>query len=233
MLALVIIEGIVLLLLLVLVAGLLRSHAEILRRLHELGAGESHDHSSTVAFRPRTHRATDPVPVAAITGATVRGTEATIALTGTRGLTLLAFLSSGCASCRTFWERFGAGVDLPADTRLVIVTKGTEAESVAAIDGLAPPQYTTVMSTDSWDAFRVPMTPHFVLVDGTDGRVIGEGSAGTWDSVTDLVLRSTGDAEHLRRSTTERLRDTDVELARADILPGDPSLYHKPTDGPA
>jgi hypothetical protein len=40
MLTLVILEGIVILLLAVLVAGLLRSHAEILRTLDRLGAGD-------------------------------------------------------------------------------------------------------------------------------------------------------------------------------------------------
>ena len=39
MLTLVILEGLVIAVLGVLVVGLLRSHAEILRRLHELGAG--------------------------------------------------------------------------------------------------------------------------------------------------------------------------------------------------
>ena len=38
--AVVVVEGLVIILLLVLVAGLLRSHGEILRRLHSLGAGE-------------------------------------------------------------------------------------------------------------------------------------------------------------------------------------------------
>ena len=42
---LVAIESVVIVLLAILVVGLLRSHAEILRRLHELGAGIDHDSS--------------------------------------------------------------------------------------------------------------------------------------------------------------------------------------------
>ena len=55
MAVLVAVETVVLVLLAVLVAGLLRSHAEILRRLHTLGAGFETDVSDAapVALRPR------------------------------------------------------------------------------------------------------------------------------------------------------------------------------------
>ena len=43
MTALVVLEGVVILLLLILVAGLLKSHAEILRQLHRLGASTESD----------------------------------------------------------------------------------------------------------------------------------------------------------------------------------------------
>ena len=48
MTVLVVIEGVVILLLLILMAGLLRSHAEILRQLHRLGAGDRTDGSGAV-----------------------------------------------------------------------------------------------------------------------------------------------------------------------------------------
>lgn len=228
MLPLVIVEGVVIVLLSVLVAGLLRSHAEILRRLHALGAGDQTP-ASPVPLTAKPRRQSQMAPVTSISGPTPDQTNATISLAGGRGATLLAFLSSGCASCRTFWDAFGEGIELPGDqTRLVIVTKGPESESPATIARLAPKTYTTIMSTESWDAFKVPMTPHFVLVDGADGRVLGEGAAGTWEHVTDLLLRSIDDSRALRRTTAERLRDTDEELARADIHPGDPSLYRNP-----
>jgi hypothetical protein len=53
MTVLVVLEGFVILVLAVLVVGLLRSHAEILRSLHDLGAGEggSHDTQDTPRVR--------------------------------------------------------------------------------------------------------------------------------------------------------------------------------------
>ncbi len=53
MLALVIVSTFVVLLLGILVAGLLRSHADILRSLHELGVGVGDPTESAAATRPR------------------------------------------------------------------------------------------------------------------------------------------------------------------------------------
>ncbi len=72
----VVVEGLVILILAVLVVGLLRSHAEILRRLHELGAGvydedddtvggDAHDHTgirSSVALTANPSFGTQPGP---------------------------------------------------------------------------------------------------------------------------------------------------------------------------
>ena len=56
-------------------------------------------------------------------------------------LTLLAFLSSGCATCAGFWEAFRTPTSsgLPAGTRLVVVTKGPDMEIPAEVAALAPP----------------------------------------------------------------------------------------------
>ena len=54
------VEGVVIAVLALLVVGLLRSHAEILKRLHELGAGLDPD---AALLRPR-RRPTDPDPAA-------------------------------------------------------------------------------------------------------------------------------------------------------------------------
>lgn len=232
MLPLVIIEGIVILLLAVLVAGLLRSHAEILRTLDALGAGESRGNAPLVPVRRGI--AGQPVPLAQLTGATPSGGTVSVALSGQRGYVLLAFLSTGCLPCRTFWESLGRP-DLPSsDIRPVIVTKGSEGESPAEVGRMAPATVTTLMSTDAWDAFRVPGTPFFQLIDAGRGVSVGEGSAASWPQVMDLMRRALADSpgrSDLRRTTRERLRDSGEELRQAGILPGDRSLLDNPLPG--
>lgn len=231
MTALVVIEGIVILLLLVLVAGLLRSHADILRRLEALGAGEdaqiSHTRAASVTSTPMR---TEPASLSSISGPTPLGDTASVALTDSRGYVLLSFLSSGCSTCQTFWKSFRNGMDLPkADIRPVIVTQGPESESPSEIRSRAPLDITTIMSNEAWDAFRVPGTPYFQLVDVERGLVIGEGSAGTWPRLMDLIERSTGDATFnpIKLGTKQRQEDSDQALRDAGIAPGDPSMYRR------
>jgi hypothetical protein len=229
-LTLVIIEGIVILLLTILVAGLLRSHAEILRTLDALGGGESPGNLPLVPVRGG--KSGQPVPLAQITGTTPAGGAATVALSGQRGYVLLAFLSTGCLSCRTFWESLDRP-ELPSpDIRPVIVTKGSEGESPAEVGRMAPGSVTTLMSTETWDAFRVPGTPFFQLIDAARGVSVGEGSAGNWPQVVDLMRRALADSPRhrgeLRRTTRQRLRDSGEELRQAGIFPGDQSLFENP-----
>ena len=248
MLALVVLEGIVLAALAVLVVGLLRSHAEILRRLHDLGAGDDgHDGrggrvpigggSTPVAIRtqpgvPEPHSIggafVDAVDIAGITPA---GDAAVVGVSGGERTTLLAFLSSGCLTCADIWSALrdpGSIARLDRAARLVIVTKGTDGESPSAVSKLAPTWCTTVMSSAAWDQYEVPGSPYFVLAAG--GRVVGEGAAGTWDAVADLLGRAAADVgldpgDRLDRGFTQRLRDTDDELTAAGITPGHPSLW--------
>jgi len=218
--ALVVIEGIVILLLVVLVAGLLRSHAEILRQLDSLGAGE---HQGSFVAPPRRSRATSPAHTLA--GITPSGAATNVSLDGGRGHTLLAFLSSSCAACGEFWK--GAGRFALEGVRPVVVTKGVDAESPAEIGRLADPAIITLMSTEAWEAFRVPATPYFALIDNGTGRVVGEGSASDWARVADMARRALAD-DGLHRSTSQRKADVDEELAAAGFEPGDPRLYHRP-----
>jgi hypothetical protein len=220
------IQAVAIVLLGLLVVGLLRSHAEILRKLHELGAGLDPDAPASGV--------TNPVPVPA----TVRRTAATgfdlagttpadeavrIGVVGARQSTLLAFLSSGCLTCGGFWEAF-AGTDrlaVPGGARLVIVTKGPEAESGSRIRELAPAAVQVVMSTAAWEQYQVPHTPYFVYVDGPSGRILGEGSAQTWDQVRTLWSQALAD----ERGGEAR---ADRELLQAGIHPGHESLYPTP-----
>lgn len=227
MTALVVLEGVVILLLLILVAGLLKSHAEILRQLHRLGASNESDAPDR---RARTTGFAE-APISELTGVDISGATRTVTLEGGRHHTLLAFLTSGCASCLTFWETLGRGFDLPwTETRTVVVTKGPASESPGRLSELAAPQIPVILSDEMWDLFRVPMTPYFLLVDG-DAHIVGEGSATTPEQLVGLLRQSaadSGDPTHM--STRGRQEFTDAQLGRSGVEPGDPSLYEDPLE---
>jgi hypothetical protein len=227
MTAVLIIEGLAIILLAILVVGLLRSNADVLRALHELGAGEPGAGSS----RPRRqHAAPEREGVAPdVTGSTLSGSALHVGVSGTAHPTLLAFLSTGCSACMGLWDGLATGLGRIGsdDTRLVVVTKGPEAESESRLRDLAPAGVALVQSTEAWTEYEVPVSPYFVLVDGPSGSVIGEGSAGSWDQVGSLMSQALADAGTRRLGPIDNgeMR-ADAELRRAGILPGDPSLYH-------
>ena len=223
-------------LLTVLVVGLLRSHAEILKALHELGAGLQLDSptdpegpvTATVdgVTAPR-RSGSAPTPLT-LDGETLDGEVVSLPLVG-HGDTLVAFLSSGCTTCQDFWKAFRRGVtDVPGQARLVVVTRGPDEESVSALQQRAPDDLPVLMSSRTWDDFEIPGSPYFVYVDAT-GRLVGEGSAASWPQVATLLGQARADAASRRAATTRgggavrRDRD-DRALAAAGILPGDPSL---------
>ena len=234
-LALLIVEGVVVALLGLLVAGLLRSHAEILGRLHELGAGVEpapgqRPGGSATLERPASAqggaRASD------ILGTTPEGEAAAFGIVGAQHDTLLAFLSSGCLTCSGFWDAFAdAGtLQLPPRTRLLIVTKSAEAESISTIAGLAPRDVPVVMSTAAWESYEIPGAPYFILVEGPTGRVTGEGTASRWDQVQSLLAQATSDTAASRARSGSWADPDDPQRIDADLLdagvgPGHPSLY--------
>ncbi|MDH3426025.1 MAG: hypothetical protein OEM22_05060 [Acidimicrobiia bacterium] len=215
-----------------LVAGLLRSHAQILRQLHDLGAGlDGAEHKHEQLVMPTAQG--DSAVAIDIAGIKAASGPVSVSPAGSDRPTLLAFMSSGCSVCAAFWSDFAEGVTLPGTgTRLVIVTKGPEAESESSVAALAPAGVTTVMSSQAWDDYAVPMSPYFVLVDGESARVAGEGTARTWPQVAELMQKALADkqrqTDRLDRNSAQRVRDSDEELAAAGIHRGDPSL-HGPT----
>ena len=222
MTALVVALGVAVLLLSVLVAGLLRSHAEILKALHELGAGLELDREKgpvpvTIdgVRTPRTGSATTPD---ALTGQSLDGEAVAISLSsGTP--TLLAFLSSGCTTCQAFWDAFAEpDVQVPGGARLVVVSKSLDEESPSALAKRAPQQVPLLASSQAWESLQVPGSPYFVLVDGA-ARIVGEGSAATWPAVATLMGQADGDDRHGSREQRD-----DAALAAAGITVGDPSL---------
>jgi hypothetical protein len=258
MVALVLILTFVVLLLGVLVAGLLRSHADILKALHDLGAGvgdpaagesDGHDHRNgdgaypvPVPFTmgPQLPGERDSVSAPTIAGVTPGGDALAMAVSGHDTLTLIAFLSSGCATCAGFWEAFQSPGDLglPEGIRLLVVTKGPELEIPAEVQAKSHSRLPVIMSTEAWGDYEVPGSPFFVLVDGKAGRRIGEGVANHFSQVAELVRRAEVDVRAFGSGSRSRAfadgldgpaRESanDDELLAAGIHPGHQSLYPK------
>lgn len=230
-----------------LVAGLLRSHAVILRRLHEAGVPELDGGGALLPLasdddEPATPRPNDaPTGRAApdLTGTSADGDPMVVAVAGRRHDTSLLFLSADCATCEPFWEAVGDGrahrISTP-EHRLVVVARGGESDLVATI-AQRPADVPVLLSSEAWQDYQVPGSPYIVHVDGPSGRIRGEGTSASWDQLVDLASRG-------RSETTERFesgrarrrnrhsgrddrppRDSDGELEAVGILPGDPSLY--------
>ena len=238
---------VVVVLLAVLVAGLLRSHATILRRLHELGAGIDPDASpgdtlsgeavlaAPAAPRPPGIPATGPTGREAsdLVGTSVAGDPVAVRVRGVRHDTVLAFLSSGCTTCSGFWEAFEERVALPDDARLVVVTRDLAEESPALLADLAPDGVTVVCTSAAWGDHAVPGSPYVVHVDGASGRVRGEGTGGSWEHVARMLADATGDltyvggSRRVRRAAADlrREQDTDRALLDAGFVPGDERLW--------
>ncbi len=199
MTALVVALTVAVLLLAVLVAGLLRSHAEILKALHDLGAGLELDRTDAgpvpvTIEGVRTPRVSGAPAPGAISGTTLDGESVAVSLaSGTD--TLLAFLSSGCSTCQAFWEAFSApDVDVPGGARLLVLSKDLDEESGSALAARASATMPLLTSSQAWEDFGVPGSPYFVYVDG-GGRILGEGSAATWPAVATLMSQARADVE--------------------------------------
>jgi hypothetical protein len=232
--ALVVAEAVAILLLALLVAGLLRSHAEILRSLHELGASPYEDSEAAPSSRPTTSRveAPDLDAGADVAGSSPDGEAISIGIIGAEHDTLLAFLSSGCSTCAGFWDTFSAAdLPVPAGARLVVVTKEADIESISAIRALAPAGVPVVMSNGAWTDYEVPVVPYFVHVRGATGRVVGQGTGVSWDQVVSLMGQAVGDVElplpGVRKASADADREAraDRALLSAGITPGHASLY--------
>jgi hypothetical protein len=209
----VVVETLILGLLAVVVVALLRSHAEVLRRLPapDEEAGE-HDlgRLQPVTLEPLDGEATMPAHLPGprggatqaqdIVGTTLGGDQVVVSMAS--GVhTLVAFLSTGCLTCRTFWEGLQPAVrePLPGGARVVVVVKDRELESSSKLRDLAPPDVPVVHSSQAWDGFNIAMSPYFCFVDGTTGEVRSEGAAMTWEQVASLLRDALLDEELARR----------------------------------
>jgi hypothetical protein len=209
-------ETVLLLVLLVLVAGLLRSHAEILRRL-----GSDAAEPDGAGIVPAAAPARAPgAPAAPLAGPTPAGDAISLNFASAGGEpTLLAFLTSGCGSCAGFWETLSEP-RLPPGVRTVVVTHGAERERPARLKALAPEGVPVIMSSQAWQDYAVPGAPYFVLV---DGAIRGEGAATSWAALGSLVADAIADER--ASGGPARAGEVDRKLAAAGIAPDHPSLY--------
>jgi hypothetical protein len=228
MIAIAVVEGLTIALLGILVVGLLRSHAEILRRLHDLDDGGDHNagtRQQLVQITPRGEGAVG-VTVHSLRGVSLGDELVEIGLVGAQDDTVLAFLSSTCYTCEPFWHELAAGAVAPGGARIIVVVQ--DGDSLPRLRKLAGPALVVIRSDHAWSDFAVPGSPHFVYVDAATGRVAGEGTASSWNQICDLLGQATqvagqstaSGADH--RDNAERI---DTELLAAGIGPGHASLY--------
>lgn len=248
MTVLVVLETAILIVLCILVAGLLRGYATVLRRLHELDGGALPTPSSPPPFRTAegviepAHQIEGREEWAEshdIDGVTLRGEIVSVRTVGVPQDTIIAFLSAGCEGCAGFWHELSEpGLwSTPEGSRLLVVTKGPDEESPSVLSQLCPPDVDLVMSSEAWSDFAVPGSPFVVVADGRTGRVKGEGSGSSFSQVGGLIRQSITDARHPATmagvkpdSDRRRERDVDRILLSAGIGPQDASLY---SDEPA
>jgi hypothetical protein len=228
MAVLITVEAVAIALLGVLVAGLLRSHAEILRALRDAGIATGHDAGPVRAPVP-VHRASGS-PAADVVGMTPDGEAVALGVVGASHDTVLAFLTTGCITCAGFWRAFGEyGLDaLGSSGRVVIVTRDASEESESKVRELAPRRVPVVMSSRAWSDYGVPGAPYFIQVQGTSGRVVGEGTASGWEQLTSLLGQATADRSTPAHSDAEREARADRDLLAAGYQPGDPRLHPEP-----
>jgi len=231
--AVVIALAVVVALLGILVVGLLRSHADILRRLESLGAGlgTGHDQSSQITL---TRRDTATVVERSVTGLTPDGEPIVVSLGSGTDPTLIAFLSTTCSTCTPFWEGLESSMMYFGGHRhrVLVVTLGESEESPTRAQSLAKPGVDVVMSSSAWSDFEVPGAPYFALVEAGTHRVVGEGSAMTFESLEEFLSDATNDQKWDLQTSGYRSEEDriDADLRRAGILPGDPRLYQEKGD---
>ena len=98
-------------------------------------------------------------------------------------------------------------------------------DNVASLRRLAGPDLTVVRSSSAWEEYGVPGSPHFIYVDGPSGRVVGEGTAQTWDRVRDLMEHAISGGTAIPADPRDNAERIDHELAAAGIGPGHASPY--------
>ncbi|MFC2176833.1 hypothetical protein ACFLRH_00285 [Actinomycetota bacterium] len=183
MTVLVVAEAVVIGLLGILVVGLLRRNAAILREFEE---------GKAVTGGPG--RAGTGALARDIAGVGLNGQIVGVRVREPDRPTLLAFMSTTCSTCNHFWRGFGDAEMLATlgSTRLIIITYGDGHERPAAIAEVAPPDVPLVMSSIAWQTYDVPSSPHFVMISEATGLITAKASAPNWDEMLQLIGLATG-----------------------------------------
>jgi hypothetical protein len=184
--AVVVAEGLAIVVLAALVFNLLRTQARVLELLAEAGPAEDAGASGPrqgPALPPRPSRV--GLPAAAVRGIDPAGSPAGID-PGGAGVLVLAFLTTRCSTCQELWGAVaGETSGLPGAARLGLVVPGPGLESRRRVAELAPVGVEVVMSADAWDAYQVTGSPWAVVV--RDGQVSAEGPVADWAGVVALA----------------------------------------------
>jgi hypothetical protein len=124
--------------------------------------------------------------------------DVTVADAGTVD-TLLAFLTTTCASCKPFWEKMAApGFATVLGARLVVVTPSRSMEDERRARELLPDGAYLHMGSETWFEYGVGTSASFVLVRTAPGdaepwqhagQVLGSASGKSPDEVLELVKR--------------------------------------------
>ena len=177
---LVAVETLLLVLIGLLVVGLLRSHAEILRQL-----AERDELLNIGAASERAKRNPILSHAVAVEGVSPEGASANFLPDQREGFALLCFLSSGCATCLNFWGPSPDRSLVLQKAELIYVTKGPAEESPGKVKRLAPEGCEVIMSTEAWDTYAVEAYPHFALL--RSGTLVSEGSLLDWAGVIRMM----------------------------------------------
>lgn len=226
-------ETVLLVLLTVVVIALLRSHAEILRRLgdgSDAGQDAPEELIAPLSSGDAGRAAFD------VAGVTPHGDAVKLAVGAGKPPTLLAFLSSGCQVCQGFWGALGRGAQAPAGARMIVVTKDSSHERLVRVRELASAAVPVVMSTAAWEDYAVPAAPYFIFFDGRSDTATGEGTADGWAGLHSLLSdhlaerglgrdETSSRALRERPTRTQRAREVDRTLQDAGIHPGHPTLH--------
>jgi hypothetical protein len=197
MTVLTIIDTVLLALALIYIVALLRSHADLLRRLAALedARGRPAPSAPGLPAPPAAGARTGATTASAISGTTLAGDSVMLSFGPGSPVTLLAFLTSGCTSCAPLWAGLREAPELASlAERVVVVTHDSTRESPARVKRLAPTAAEVIMASGAWDDYGVPASPHFVLTDGSGG-ILGRGSALSWSQLMIMVADARDDSD--------------------------------------
>jgi hypothetical protein len=226
------------------VLGLLRAHADLLGRVAALA--ERPPVPAPEPSRDEMPEGVVPVPatVAQTTVSSIEGFDHELepyrlAIGDVpEPYLLVAFLSTSCFSCLDIWRdviEAGEGARTVAagddEAALVIVLKGREHENLGKAVALARETPVPVaLSGSAWSELEVPGSPYFALIDTAEQRVVGAGSAQSWEQLRSLASDGMLELAFAARPSSNGggyrsiIEREDDDLARAGIHPGHVSL---------